>query len=43
MMGALDEALGKLGWIAGRNLSVERRRGAGDPRRIEAFAKEPAP
>jgi len=40
MIGALDEALGKLGWIAGRNLSVERRWGAGDPRRIEAFAKE---
>jgi putative tryptophan/tyrosine transport system substrate-binding protein len=40
MVRALDKALRDLGWVAGRNLRIDRRWGAGDPARIEALAKE---
>jgi putative tryptophan/tyrosine transport system substrate-binding protein len=40
MVTALDRGLNELGWVPGRNLSIERRWGAGDPRRIAALAKE---
>jgi putative ABC transport system substrate-binding protein len=37
---AFRDALAKLGWIEGRNLSIEIRYGAGDANRIQAFASE---
>ena len=37
---ALKEALQQLGWIEGRNLQVDFRGAAGDPERMQAFAKE---
>jgi putative tryptophan/tyrosine transport system substrate-binding protein len=37
---ALHQALAELGWVDGRNLRIDHRRAAGDPRRLIAFAKE---
>jgi putative ABC transport system substrate-binding protein len=40
MVTALDRALEGLGWVSGRNLSIERRWGAGDPNRVADLAQE---
>jgi putative ABC transport system substrate-binding protein len=37
---ALHQALAELGWADGRNLRIDHRWAAGDPRRLAAFAKE---
>jgi putative ABC transport system substrate-binding protein len=37
---ALHQALAELGWVDGRNLRIDHRWAAGDPRRLIAFAKE---
>src|SRR5262245_56184838 len=36
---ALDQTLQELGWVEGRNLRIDRRWAAGNPGRIEGFAK----
>jgi len=36
---ALDQTLQGFGWVEGRNLRIDRRWGAGNPGRIETFAK----
>jgi ABC-type uncharacterized transport system substrate-binding protein len=36
---ALDQTLQRFGWVEGRNLRIDRRWGAGNPGRIETFAK----
>src|SRR6185295_11941555 len=38
-MEALDQTLQGFGWMEGRNLRIDRRWGAGNPGRIETFAK----
>src|SRR5262245_23735002 len=35
-----QDSLGKLGWIEGKNLKIEYRRGGNDPARLAALAKE---
>jgi putative ABC transport system substrate-binding protein len=37
---ALHQALAELGWVDGRNLRIDHRWAANDPRRLAAFAKE---
>jgi putative tryptophan/tyrosine transport system substrate-binding protein len=37
---ALHQALAELGWVDGRNIRIDHRWAAGDPRRLTAFAKE---
>ena len=37
---AFREAMGKLGWIEGRNLRIDLRFGEGDPARLRAYAGE---
>jgi putative ABC transport system substrate-binding protein len=37
---ALHQALAELGWVDGRNLRIDHRWAAGDPRRLVALAKE---
>jgi putative tryptophan/tyrosine transport system substrate-binding protein len=37
---ALHQALAESGWVEGRNLRIDHRCGAGDPRRLPIFAKE---
>jgi len=39
-IGALREALTKLGWSENRNVVMEVRWGSGDPERMRAYAKE---
>jgi putative ABC transport system substrate-binding protein len=39
MVGALDQALHELGWVEGRNLRIDRRWAAGNPGRLDGFAK----
>jgi putative ABC transport system substrate-binding protein len=40
LVAALHQALAEFGWVDGRNLRVDHRWAAGDPRRLTAFAKE---
>jgi putative tryptophan/tyrosine transport system substrate-binding protein len=40
LVAALHQTLAELGWVDGRNLRIDHRWAAGDPRRLTAFAKE---
>jgi putative ABC transport system substrate-binding protein len=40
LVAALHQALAEFGWVDGRNLRIDHRWAAGDPRRLTAFAKE---
>ena len=40
LVATLHQALAELGWVDGRNLRIDHRWAAGDPRRLTAFAKE---
>jgi len=40
MAAALHQGLRELGWVAGRNLQIDHRWGAGSPERLAGFAKE---
>src|SRR5258708_5976909 len=39
MVDALHQTLQELGWVEGRNLRIDRRWAAGNPTRLQAFAK----